>query len=156
MNTQELRKLAESQVGNPKARIILELLDKIDQLQAEKAERETQEPVAYGWQDRNGLIIDCIAPETYAKYKGDYTIPLYLSTGAQPQRCQNNACAKTDANGTFHDCCYPDCLRAQARVPMTELEAMYLLQRCGILGNYKTLEEIVHATEAHHKIGAKE
>ena len=81
MNT-ELRKLAESQVGDPKARIILELMDKIDQLQAE---REKQEPVAYGWQDRNGLIIDCIAPETYAKYKGDYTVPLYLSAGAQPR-----------------------------------------------------------------------
>jgi len=26
-----------------------------------------------------------------------------------PDKCQNNACAKTDANGVFHDCAYPDC-----------------------------------------------
>ena len=55
MNTQELRKLAKGQVGDPKARIILELLDKIDQLQADAARMDWIQRHLFGhkW---NGVV----------------------------------------------------------------------------------------------------
>jgi hypothetical protein len=43
------------------------------------AAQTAAEPVAWGWPDRNGRIVDCIATETHAKYEGEYTVPLYTS-----------------------------------------------------------------------------
>ena len=42
-----------------------------------------QEPVAWGMQRKDGVIIDVICPEEHAKEPGDYTIPLYA---APPKR----------------------------------------------------------------------
>ena len=42
-----------------------------------------QEPVAWGMQRKDGVIIDVICPEEHSREPGDYTIPLYT---AQPKR----------------------------------------------------------------------
>ena len=42
-----------------------------------------QEPVAWGMQRKDGVIIDVICPEEHAREPGDYTIPLYT---APPKR----------------------------------------------------------------------
>lgn len=35
------------------------------------------EPVAWGYRDRNGEITDCITPHEHDRAEGDYRIPLY-------------------------------------------------------------------------------
>ena len=41
------------------------------------------EPVAWGYRDRNGEITDCITPHEHDRAEGDYRIPLYTTP---PQR----------------------------------------------------------------------
>ena len=42
-----------------------------------------QEPVAWGMQNDDGQIYDCITPEEHAREEGEYTTPLYTTP---PQR----------------------------------------------------------------------
>lgn len=41
-------------------------------------------PVAWGYRDRHGRVIDCITPAEHECAEGDYTVPLY--TAPQPPR----------------------------------------------------------------------
>lgn len=41
--------------------------------------RPQQEPVAWGYVDRHGQIIDCITPQEHARVEGRYTVPLYTA-----------------------------------------------------------------------------
>ena len=43
-----------------------------------------QEPVAWGMQNDDGRIYDCITPEEHARLEGEYKVPLY--TTPQPKR----------------------------------------------------------------------
>lgn len=53
-----------------------------DELAAELARLKAQEPVAWGYRGKDGVIRDCIGPDSHADCEGDYTIPLYLASGA--------------------------------------------------------------------------
>jgi hypothetical protein len=41
-----------------------------------------QEPVAWGMQNDDGQIYDCITPEQHVAQKGEYTVPLYTTPPA--------------------------------------------------------------------------
>jgi hypothetical protein len=43
-----------------------------------------QEPVAWGYRNRDGAIYDCISPEAHADVEGDYTVPLYTTPQQRP------------------------------------------------------------------------
>ena len=64
---------------------IIDTKAKLATLEAEKAELEKQEPVAWGLHRNDGLILDVICHEEHESHEGDYTVPLYLSAGAQPR-----------------------------------------------------------------------
>jgi len=49
-----------------------------------KAAQPAQEPVAWGYRDRNGAIYDCISPEAHADAEGEYTVPLYTTPQQRP------------------------------------------------------------------------
>lgn len=57
-------------------------------------------------------------------------------------KCQNDACAKWDVNGEFHDCCWPDCIGAKEN----HIEAA--LQSAPILGGLMSKHEIRHMCAA--------
>jgi len=40
---------------------------------------EKQEPVAWGMQNDDGQIYDCITPEEHARLEGEYKVPLYTT-----------------------------------------------------------------------------
>jgi hypothetical protein len=128
---------AQSRAWEQERNVSDELAKEVAQLRAEKVEREKQEPVAQLHPNHFKPNPDgtewCREVLLYSptnegdKLRGVNTrVKLYRSAGAQP------------------------------REPMSEAQALRLLQLCGILGNYETLEEIVRATESFHKIGAKE
>ena len=50
----------------------------------EKEALEPQKPVAWGYKNSDGQIIDCITPEEHDRIEGDYTIPLYTLPQADP------------------------------------------------------------------------
>lgn len=54
-----------------------------DALQSKLTALESQAPAAWGHRGKNGVIRDCIGPDSHADREGDYTIPLFL-TGAKP------------------------------------------------------------------------
>ena len=58
------------------------LRERMEALRQALAQPE-QEPVAWGMQRKDGVIIDVICPEEHAKEPGDYTTPLYT---APPKR----------------------------------------------------------------------
>jgi hypothetical protein len=43
------------------------------------------EPVAWGYRGKDGVIRDCIGPDSHVDYEGDYKIPLYPASGAAPK-----------------------------------------------------------------------
>jgi hypothetical protein len=46
--------------------------------------KAVQEPVAWGMQNDDGQIYDCITPEQHASHEGEYTVPLYTTPPAAP------------------------------------------------------------------------
>jgi hypothetical protein len=61
-------------------------LDKLVELTEEMGlyEKPAQEPVAWGYRNRDGAIYDCISPEAHADAEGDYTVPLYTVPQQRP------------------------------------------------------------------------
>ena len=82
----DLRKAAEELIkewdwecGEHQNKALTELIETLRQALAQPE----QEPVAWGMQRKDGVIIDVICPQEHAREPGDYTIPLYT---AQPKR----------------------------------------------------------------------
>ena len=56
-----------------------------DALRAKITEMEQQEPVAWGMQRSDGLLLDIITPEEHEAHEGKYTVPLYRHPSPQSQ-----------------------------------------------------------------------
>jgi hypothetical protein len=79
--TKEALKLALEALQNPWKAGPDGVADAIIAIKA--ALKANDEPVAWGYRDRNGEITDCITPYEHDRAEGDYRIPLYTTS---PQR----------------------------------------------------------------------
>ena len=76
------------------------------------AKQEQGEPVAWGMQNDDGKIYDCITPDEHKRQEGEYTVPLY--TTPQPKREQGEPVAYRykmpveDDHWVWNYCTYPD------------------------------------------------
>ena len=61
----------------------LELLWKVWQAARDQPAQAGVEPVAWGMQRPDGLILDVICPEEHEAYEGEYTTPLYTHPPAR-------------------------------------------------------------------------
>jgi hypothetical protein len=83
-------------------------LDKLIKLTDEMGlyDKPTQEPVAWGYRNRDGAIYDCISPEAHADAEGDYTVPLYTTPQQRPWvglTDEEITKLDMDTSGTVHD-----------------------------------------------------
>jgi hypothetical protein len=60
-------------------------VDAVEDINEALAQPE-QEPVAWGYRDRNGEITDCITPHEHDRAEGDYRIPLYTAPPAAQRK----------------------------------------------------------------------
>ncbi len=51
----------------------------ITALRAAIAQAEKQEPVAWGYRNRRGQIMDCVAPEDHGPTTKEFNVPLYAA-----------------------------------------------------------------------------
>ena len=76
-----------------------EMLTKLHNEMLKALAQPAQKPVAWGYRDRNGEIMDCITPHEHDRAEGDYRIPLYTTPPAAQRTwvgldAEDRLCAK--------------------------------------------------------------